>query len=149
MSFRFHHLCPSGLARASTWGVVLTLALLVAACSGQGSTASDGGAVAGAQSATVNMTDANRFEPPMLTVRKGATLVWRNTGTLAHTVTADPAKTTNPANVALPPGAQPWDSGDIRAGQSFSRKFDVPGTYRYICVPHEALGMTASLVVTE
>ncbi len=31
--------------------------------------------------------------------------------------------------------------------QRFSRTFDEPGTYRYICIPHEGAGMVGTVVV--
>jgi plastocyanin len=114
-----------------------------------GAAASAGLGTPVANALIVNMTDANRFQPATLSVPKGAKVTWTNTGQTEHTVTADPAKAINSGNVALPAGAQPWDSGAIGGGQSFSRTFDVPGTYRYTCIPHEALGMLATIVVTN
>jgi plastocyanin len=97
---------------------------------------------------TVQLTDALRFEPATLTVPRGATVTWRNTSQVAHTVTDDPSKAANAADAQLPQGAQPWDSGNLTAGQTFSHTFDVPGTYKYFCQPHEAAGMVATIVVT-
>ena len=114
-----------------------------ASSGGAGSSAPDG------SSFVVNMTDRFRFEPATLTVPKGTTVTWKNTSQIGHTVTADPAKAINPSNVALPDGAQTWDSGAIAGGESFSRTFDVPGTYRYVCTVHESFGMVATLMVTE
>lgn len=48
----------------------------------------------------------------------------------------------------LPSGAQPWDSGIVAAGQSWSYTFTTPGEYTYFCIPHEAAGMVAKLTVT-
>src|SRR3954471_6582646 len=93
----------------------------------------------GMQSPTVDMNDANQFVPVSLTVPLGTTVTWRNVGQVTHTVTADTTKAIRPADVSLPSGAQPWDSGDVAAGQSFSHTFDVPGTYRYVCIPHEVI----------
>lgn len=98
--------------------------------------------------ATVTLTDALKFEPPAITVRKGTTVTWRNTTSVVHSVTDDPSKASNKADAALPSGAQPWDSGDIGPGQSFSRAFDTPGTYKYFCKPHELAGMLGAITVT-
>jgi plastocyanin len=95
------------------------------------------------------MNDANHFVPSSLTVPRGATVTWKNTGQVPHTVTADPTKAVKPADVSLPGGVQPWGSVDIDGGQTFSHTFDVPGTYRYICIPHEALGMLGTITVTD
>jgi len=120
--------------------------LLVMGCSAQTSAANGSESQ---QSFTVKMTDANRFEPVDLTVPKGATVTWMNTGQAVHTVTDDPSKAVNKSDAALPSGAQPWDSGTIPGGASFSKSFDVPGQYTYFCVPHESLGMVGHITVTE
>jgi plastocyanin len=97
---------------------------------------------------TVQLIDTLRFEPASLTVTRGTTVTWRNTGQVVHTVTDDPAKAANPVDAQLPSGAQPWDSGNLNPGQTFSHTFDVPGTYKYFCQPHEAAGMLGTINVT-
>jgi plastocyanin len=62
-------------------------------------------------------------------------------------VTADPSKAATAKNVLLPEGAQPFDSGNIDAGGTYSYTFTVPGTYRYVCLPHELAGMIGIVVV--
>lgn len=105
--------------------------------------------VAGASAAVVNTTDALKFEPASLTISKGTAVTWRNGSQTVHTVTDDPTKATDKADAALPAGAQPWDSGNLNPGQTFSHTFDVPGTYKYFCIPHEAAGMTGTIIVTD
>jgi plastocyanin len=95
------------------------------------------------------MTSALKFEPSRLTIPKGTTLTWRNTGAVGHTVTDNPTKAANKADAALPSGAEPWDSGNIDAGGTFQHTFDTPGTYTYFCIPHEAAGMVATITVTD
>ncbi|HET8728670.1 MAG TPA: plastocyanin/azurin family copper-binding protein [Alphaproteobacteria bacterium] len=87
------------------------------------------------------------FEPAEVAVRAGETVEWRNTSPTRHTVTADPAKADDPADVALPAGAEPFDSGRIPPGETYRRRFTVPGTYRYFCIPHEDMGMVATVIV--
>jgi plastocyanin len=41
----------------------------------------------------------------------------------------------------VPAGAQPFDSGELGRGQVFRHTFTVPGTYHYICQPHDWLSM--------
>jgi len=101
-----------------------------------------------AQGQTVNMTDTYQFQPATLTVPRGTTVTWMNTGQQQHTVTDDPAKAANRADAQLPNGAQPWDSGLIDAGKTFTHTFDTPGDYTYFCMPHEALGMVARITVS-
>lgn len=93
--------------------------------------------------------DARKFEPAELTIPKGTTVTWQHVSGSTHTATADPSRVKDSANVALPEGAESWDSGDLTSGQSWSYAFDVPGTYRYFCVPHEGRGMVGTITVTE
>lgn len=125
-------------------GLLLLAILLVSACSSSGGGQSGSAAAA---STTVAMNDANQYVPATLTVQRGGTVVWSNTGSVPHTVTDDPSKASNPSDAVLPAGAQPWDSGTITGGQSYSRTFDVAGQYTYFCIPHEALGMVARITV--
>jgi plastocyanin len=93
---------------------------------------------------TMGMTS---FNPATVTIEKGQTVQWRNTSLITHTVTADETMAGNPANVQLPPGAQSFHSGDIKAGQVWSYTFSVSGTYRYVCLPHEQKGMIGTVIV--
>jgi quinohemoprotein ethanol dehydrogenase len=62
-----------------------------------------------------------RFDPPRVAVPAGTTISWENLGTTIHTVTDN---------------KQAFDSGDIPAGGVYSRTFDTPGTFIYLCSPH-------------
>ncbi len=64
-----------------------------------------------------------------------------------HTVTADPALANDPASVELPQGASTFDSGLMSAGETFEHTFDVAGTYKYFCQPHELIGMVGWVIV--
>jgi plastocyanin len=95
--------------------------------------------------ATVDMTD--RFDPARVTVRVGQTVEWTNSSEMVHTVTADPEKAADRDNVRLPEAAQTFDSGDIEPGETFRHTFTVPGSYRYVCLPHEDQGMIGEVEV--
>ena len=88
-------------------------------------------------------------QPTSLAVPRGASVSWQNAGQTTHTVTADPSKAINKADAVLPTGAEAWDSGSVAGGQSFRRTFDVPGTYKYFCLPHESIGMLATVIVND
>jgi plastocyanin len=150
-----------GLGACARGGLVsFALALFATACSGSTGSSSSApapttapqaaapSAAPDARTFAVAMTDAERFQPATLTVPSGATVTWNNTGSMTHTVTVDPSKASNQANASVPEGVQPFDSGDITGGQSYSYTFTTPGTYKYFCIPHEALGMVGTVTVT-
>ena len=99
------------------------------------------------------------FDPPTITVAVGEEVVWENTGTRDHTVTA--------YEETLPDGAaffatggyesedaarEAWSNGTRGAlsnGEQFSYTFEIPGEYDYFCIPHESGGMIGKVVVEE
>jgi plastocyanin len=87
------------------------------------------------------------YSPAEVTVGSGETVQWRNTSFITHSVTADPRRAKKPDDARLPPDVAPFDSGDIAAGQVYTRSFTVPGTYRYFCTHHEDDGMIGTVVV--
>ena len=68
------------------------------------------------------------FDPPSLTVPVGATVTWVNGDDELHTVTS--GAFTSPA---------------LDTDESFSFRFDAPGTYVYRCAIHPQ--MTGTIVV--
>ena len=83
--------------------------------------ASPGGSTAAAVSdSTVSMLD-NSFSPEPVTVPAGTTIIWTNSGRMPHTSTSKDGL---------------WDSGLMKAGQSFSFLFDKTGRYEYVCIFH-------------
>jgi plastocyanin len=105
------------------------------------------GGVDGGMPAAVTMTDGLQFEPARLTVPLGTTLVWRNTSTMSHTVTANPAQAMTASNVQLPAGTAPFESPTLQPGQTFAHQFTVAGEYRYVCHIHEGSGMVGIITV--
>lgn len=83
------------------------------------------------QSRVIQITGRNVFAPAGLTVARGSTVVWQNSGTDPQTVTCDPAKARQGVTVQLPSDASPWDSGDLYAGEVWRHTFTTPGTYTY------------------
>ncbi|HEY0038497.1 MAG TPA: plastocyanin/azurin family copper-binding protein [Longimicrobium sp.] len=96
------------------------------------------------QTATVNFAlkpgvvvtaTSNVFTPQVVTVPPGATVRWvGSAGT--HTVT--------PTNAGQP-GA--WASANLPVGAVFEHTFGTTGTFPYLCVPHQAMGMTGTVNV--
>lgn len=122
----------------------------VAGCSGGGGSAGD--------DYDVGMT-AVAFDPAEITVSVGDTVVWANTSSRGHTVTA--------YDSGIPDDAQFFASGGydstqaardafgselgglIESGDTWSHTFEVAGEYEYLCIPHEASGMVGTVVVEE
>jgi plastocyanin len=93
--------------------------------------------------------DARKFEPAALTVPKGTTVTFKHGSGSGHTATSDASKVKDASRVSLPTGAQAWDSGTLSDGRTWSYTFDVPGTYKYVCVPHEDRGMVGTITVSS
>ena len=87
------------------------------------------------------------FQPASLSIKVGETVEWKNVGNSVHHASSDPSTAVNPGEVSNPPGAKPFDSGFLQPGQSYTYTFTVPGTYKYICAPHETSGMLGEIVV--
>jgi len=96
-------------------------------------TADDGVTVAvGAEGNNGNFA----YDPPAVRVTPGTTVQWDWTGEgSAHNVVS--------------PEDGPLDSGDAvdAEGVQFEYTFEEPGIYRYVCTPHEGLGMKGAVVV--
>lgn len=121
---------------------------------------STAGCLTGAQEYDVGM-QSNAFVPDTIEISVGEEVVWKNTGSRNHTVTA--------YENSLPDGAEYFASGEHSSEQEardswskqvegggtmqpddvFRHTFEVPGTYHYFCIPHEPAGMTGTVVVTE
>ena len=82
---------------------------------------------------TVQITiDEGGFWPPRVEVPRGTTVEWTNAGLVPHQVMG--------ADLAFE------DSNLLRTDESFSRTLTEPGTYTYICGPHQY--MIGTITVT-
>ncbi len=105
-------------------------------------------AIASQPAVTIKMVDVPPiFEPATVTIRVGDTVEWRNVGTEVHHATTDPSMAIKSTEVGSPAGAQPFDSGFLKPGETFTHTFRVAGVYRYACAVHEARGMIGKVVV--
>ena len=130
------------------------------AAAGAATLGSFAGCAAGQSSAQdydVGMT-AQTFEPAEITVSVGDEVVWANTSARAHSVTAYGAQIPEEATFFATGGYEDeiaardaWANGDgaIKTGQQYTHTFEVPGEYRYFCIPHEQAGMIGTVVVEE
>ena len=99
------------------------------------------------------------FDPVEFTVSVGDTVVWYNSSSRRHTVTAYESAIPDDAEYFASGGyeddtaaRQAWTDefgGAITSGESYSHTFEVPGRYEYFCVPHEQGGKVGTIVVEE
>lgn len=93
------------------------------------------------------------------TVSVGDTVVWKNTSEAIHTVTAthsDPIEEDG-AEYFASGGYEDYDTaseafweshgGSLGTRDTFEHTFDVPGSYTYVCIPHEGGGMVGQIHV--
>jgi len=105
-------------------------------------------AIASPQVVTIKMLDVPAaFEPGTVTIKVGDTVEWRNVGNEVHHATTDPSMAINGGDVGSPAGVEPFDSGFLKPGATFSHTFKVAGTYRYACAVHETSGMIGEIIV--
>jgi plastocyanin len=74
-----------------------------------------------AQTASVVM-QGFAFNPPTLTIKTGTTVTWTNQDSAPHKISSDS-----------------FNSDTLSNGDSYSNKFDTPGTYNYICAIHTSM----------
>lgn len=70
------------------------------------------------------------FSPRTVEIRVGDRVTWTNRDAVEHTATARNGS---------------FDTGSLGEGESGSVRFNVAGTYRYVCTPHPS--MTGTVVV--
>ena len=80
-----------------------------------------------AGAATVVLAHDFMFAPVSLTVRAGSTVTWTNRDEEPHTVVSDTGL---------------FRSGAMDTNESFSYRFDKPGTYHYLCSIHPRMAGT-------
>jgi plastocyanin len=107
----------------------------------------------------IGMT-ATAFNPPTFSVPVGTTVVWKNTSTRGHTVTAYEGSLPEGADFFASGGyesetaaREAWESDGegiiATTSGTFEHTFEIPGDYPYVCLPHEKGGMVGTIQVTE
>jgi copper-containing nitrite reductase len=94
----------------------------------------------------VGMSDMG-FLPRTIEINAGEKVTWTNSSQVTHNVVDDPGRAVLPIDVKLPSGAKSFGSGMLQPRQTYSRVFDVPGTYHYVCTLHETSGMKGVIIV--
>jgi plastocyanin len=106
----------------------------------------------------VGMT-AVAFRPTRVTVSAGDEVVFRNTSSRAHSVTAYEDRLPDGAAYFASGGFESeaaaregWANGlvgNVTSGDEYTHRFEVPGVHEYFCIPHERSGMVGRVVVEE
>lgn len=115
------------------------------------------GEAAAAEDNRVTMTQV-KFRPEELTVPVGTTVVFDNTSSHSHTVTASglPDEADNSEYFAsggfddYEAAKAAWDArsgGKLEPGESYENTFTTPGRYDYVCIPHLRADMVGAIVV--
>lgn len=99
---------------------------------GGGSSVGSAGTNLGPPAVNVAATDQLQFSPSSQTAKVGQVIEWKNTGSVAHTITFDTATSLSDPTIA--------------PGGTWEVKFTKPGTYTYKCTIHP--GMTGSITVS-
>lgn len=96
------------------------------------------------------------FEPEGFTAAPGEKIVFENTSSESHTVTAYQEGVPEGGDYFASGGATSEEAarsslaeGLLKPGESFEVTLDQPGTYRYFCIPHEGSGMTGTITITD
>lgn len=130
-------------ARVSRSLAALALAAALGGCATEGPAY---GPPAEDVAATVEATNSLVFEPSVVRIHAGETVEWRNQSLFTHTVTLTRDKVAASDEARLPAGAQPF-AATLPPGQIFRHTFEAPGTYGYVCDPHESFGMHGQIIV--
>ena len=99
-----------------------------------------------AETKTVKMGSDNGqlvFVPDEIKICKGDTVTWVNNKGGPHNVVFD--EEAIPAGVSQESISMDDQLGE--EGETFSKKFDIAGEYKYYCEPHRGAGMNAALTV--
>ncbi|MEP0518899.1 MAG: pseudoazurin [Hyphomicrobiales bacterium] len=79
----------------------------------------------------------NVFEPPILKIAKGDTVVF---------LPIDNGHNSASKKGMIPDGVERWNS---KIDKEFSVTFNTDGTYGYICIPHAQMGMVGLVLVGD
>ena len=93
--------------------VVAAAAVFAAGCGGSGESSEP------VATTEVQMVNSYRFDPKVIEIKAGDTVTWTNEDNFTHTVEVDGQV-----------------DHKVEQGESFSIKFDTPGTYHYVCTLH-------------
>ncbi len=84
---------------------------------------------------------AMRYEPREIRIKIGQSVVWINDDAVSHTVTS---------GEGTEPSFAPLRSGFLNRGDRYAHRFEQPGTYEYLCLPHvDQASMRGAKVIVD
>lgn len=101
------------------------------------------------------MTSDFRFNPTEVIVDSGQQVRWKNESNVPHTVSGYEESIPEDASYFASGGYNFEQAvrqsrsarGFLERGETYSHTFEVVGTYRYFCLPHEGNGMVGTISV--
>jgi len=72
------------------------------------------------------------YDPPVFTIPVGTTVVWTNDDVVTHTLVSSEGPGSCDGT-PMRPEMRPIEGGQIFQRGSYSKTFDKPGTYQYMC----------------
>lgn len=104
--------------------------------------------------------EPEEYVPREYTATVGSTVVWKNTSSRGHTVTAVESRIPEAAEYFASGGfeteqraREEWDTtgedGMMYTGETFEHTFEIPGRYDYVCLPHLESDMVGTVIVEE
>jgi plastocyanin len=99
---------------------------------------------------TVEMTPEMAFLPKALTASVGEIVVWKNVSPMVHSVNTvvDNCRSEDGKKwIKIPSGATAFFSGELKPGDEYRMRFEIPGTYQSLCTFHEDQMMRGTVYV--
>jgi plastocyanin len=126
----------SALKSRSVLALAAVAMLAMVACRARSQGVAQDAGVPGSAQIVVSDSPAE-FEPSDVTIRTGGSVRWVNTGGIAHSVEfVDNSDARKPLSGAV-----------LQPKADYTRVFDTPGTYKYVCRFHIITGMVGTVTV--
>jgi plastocyanin len=97
----------------------------------------------------IRMTNKATYQPAEIRVSKGEKIIWTNNSDQIQTITVKTENFNNKEISYYPDDAEPFSSGAIQPGESFTYTFFIPGTYEFVSLPSKEKGMEGKIIVEE
>lgn len=100
-------------------------------------------------SVVIKMTNTSSYQPAEIVVKNGEKITWKNMSNQIQTITVKTKLKADDPAAFHPDEAEPFSSGAVLPGESFSYTFFIPGSYEFVSLPNEKKGMLGKIIVKE